>query len=108
MMRPALRCPGLASSAVLMAAVACTLGLVACTWGLVAALSHWPTTTRAAAVPLSAAELAQLDAQARVLCTRDRGENAGFILLPDGVLVCTNKPARRPRSEITTAWKASQ
>jgi hypothetical protein len=61
----------------------------------------------AAAIPVAAGESALLEAQARQRCARDRGDNAGYILLADGVLVCTDKHGRRARNEITVARKTT-
>lgn len=57
-----------------------------------------PDNERAALAPPTQAELAQVDAQARALCARERHQQAGYIQLADGFLVC-DKPARRPRSD---------
>jgi hypothetical protein len=82
--------------------------LVVAVWAVIIVISgrNEPPIT-AAPIPVSAAELAQLDAQARSLCARERHRSAGYIALPDGVLVC-DKPAAasRARSEITILTRA--
>jgi hypothetical protein len=82
--------------------------LFAAIWALIVVISdrERPAAT-ALPVALSAIEMAQLDAQARTLCARDRGANAGHIQLPDGMLVCIDKHGRRERTALASARKAA-
>jgi hypothetical protein len=74
-------------------------------WGaIVFASARCTPALRAGLIPVPAAERAQLEAQARALCARATGS----VTLPDGVLVCTGKPARRARSVITIAEKVDR
>lgn len=83
--------------------------LVVALWAAIVVISDRaaPPPTRAVAIPVATGEAALLEAQARHLCARDRGDNAGYILLDDGVLVCTDKHGRRSGSEITIARKTT-
>jgi len=76
---------------------------VAALWALVllAPSAKAPAPSRAALTPLTASELAQIDAQGAAVCASRRAARAGYVTLPDGALVCTDRPARKPRSVIT-------
>lgn len=51
---------------------------------------------------LEAGVVDQLEAEARLKCASERGENSALIIDARGAIVCTDKHGRRQRSQITT------